>query len=372
MTAPRFSRKAASKLVDSDLMTSDESSESSSYIGKTAARQFSLMSLNTQESTYALPIAESTRREIPDVHPTDSKMTTLYTAHSDNSSSGSEYYTAHPALGGCDDSIVCLSDSSSEIVEKVDKKTSGMAKCMFDSVLISSDESDCDLEEKNPRSNILSSLKKVCSIKIHETVILETDSESDSNDVGQSKKCNRVIPASPQNNGSFVDSPFRGSNSSIERRPKSKGCGLVIPPSPRSDSESSLISQDIEKSQQKYDVMISSVIGKQTGSAGRKAPVEQSMRSSIGSIVSSSVIGEPQPVWGKRSNEKPSQKAKKSGNVDETELNESSWKEDFHLVMPEVSVASDKLNRSKTPSPKIVSSKMPATISKQKYDDIAR
>lgn len=320
LTHRKNQKRTGLRFEDSDLMTSDESDTSIERY----SQPHSVFSINTQESTFSVPVAESTRCELPSMKFTSESTTaSLHTANNDsNSSASTEYFTAYPLPVGCDESIICISDSSPEPERKVLTKKNRLAE----SVLISSDESDnepsCGLQ--------FTPTKKTLS----ETV----DLESSPSDVDHSDdEENVVIPPSVKSD----DSSFVSSVSSAIV--KTQFHDAVIPPSPDRSSQSDIISEDsyCEKGLS-------------------KASAQRREYSDVDEACDSKAICS-----------KTSSSFKKSHDCD---FDESSWKEDFRLVLPESqSNDSGKLFKSmeaetKTSKPSHVTQ----TISKEKYDDIAR
>ncbi|XP_034249369.1 acidic repeat-containing protein-like isoform X2 [Thrips palmi] len=301
---------------DSDLMTSDESNDSMERF----SHPNSVLSINTQESTFSLPVAESTRCEVQSVKLCpESTIATLHTAsNGSDSSAATEYFTAYPLPVGCDESIVCISDSSPE----PDRKAVASKNRVSESVLISSDESDnelpCALQQFS------TTRKKLCDT---------LDLESSTSGLDHSDEEDIVIPPSVKSDTSSV-----GSSDIVKRQPNHD---LVIPPSPDKYSQSDIISEDscsekeLSKAPERRQMERPGCSGVNAASCDKTA-----------SCLPSSDCG----------------------------LDESSWKEDFHLVLPDSqSFCNTKQAKfmeldSKANKPDCVKN----IISKEKYDDIAR
>ncbi|KAJ1529888.1 hypothetical protein ONE63_006619 [Megalurothrips usitatus] len=334
------------RYVDSDLMTSDES-DSDIADDVPPSKHNSIMSFNTQESTYSLPIAESTRCELPAKQPlwtTESTVASLHTAEErsqesreKSSSEDTTYYTAYPFPGACNESVVCISDSSPESVKKSAKQTRP-----HESVLITSDESDSE-EQQFLRREVKLEVGQSKPRKVHDTVILETSS-SDISDIVRGSDCGVVIPPSMKGSSSSLASSVN-QNSDLGLH---AGCDIVIPPSPEKYSETSendsLLSED-------------------------RSPVKSFLR--VKSKGKCNSTGKPQVYSKNVQHVRVPQKEDSfqfSGKFLVPELNESSWKDDFRLVMPESSVCSVEQSNSKAEPPHQTVS----NISKEKYNDIAR
>ncbi|KAK3915947.1 Acidic repeat-containing protein [Frankliniella fusca] len=327
----------------SELITSDDSDSNDLDVG-TDIRQQSILTLNSQESTFSTPVAESTRCELParnKIGQFESTMASLHTARNgSSSSSGTEYYTAYPFPTECDVSIVCISDSSPESVKKTDKRNNIVSA----SVLLTSDESECQSPPQSTKKNIFSSLRK-CDVKkkLCDTVILEsTDDEDCSISVGDNRNCDIVIPPSLRSDNSSCSSLVSGTNSRLETD------GLVIPPSPERNSEmsanGSLLSEDGNKN--------SSGLHKIKVSKDRATPLYLEERKQCDQI---------------------SGPGKSQDCPRETDLTSSSWKDDFRLFMEESAVSGKDYRDFKDQSLKESSQKkMTGSISKEKYKDIAR
>lgn len=326
-TAGKNVKKCSLRFENSDLMTSDESDNSLDPYRQPS----SVLSINTQESTFALPVAESTRCEPPLRQLScESTMASLHTASNGINSSGStEYFTAYPLPVGCDESIICISDSSPE----PDKKVVTSKYRLSQSVLISSDESDsepsCGLQQ-------FMTTKK----KINETVHLESSTSDadylDDEDV--------VVPPSEKSDSCSVKS---SGSSDIVRTDADNY--LIIPPSPDKYSQSDIVSNDSFCGQ----VLLEESAARQLGDHSGNLNIKRSSCDTKASHLRSRLSCKESPDHG---------------------LDESSWKEGFHLVLPDsqsqgsnkYSASMDVQTKEKQPNVGI------STISKEKYDDIAR
>ncbi|XP_052126179.1 germ cell nuclear acidic protein-like isoform X2 [Frankliniella occidentalis] len=338
----RYFKKPIFKLSDSDLLTSDESDSSMIDVGA-ELKKHSVMSLNTQESTFSIPVAESTRCELPTRNQNECVESTVISLHTaqngSSSSSGTEYFTACPFPVGCDESIVCISDSSPESFRKNGKKTKIGA-----SVLLTSDESD---SETYPKSNIFSSIGKCEKKKLCDTVIIETSEEEDncSTSAGDYNNCDIIIPPSVKSDRSLSSSSI-----SSTRSLKRLQGGHVIPPSPEKCEESSenesLISEDDCKNGNMHKINCS---------PGRTKP------------------GFSEPRKQQCDDYFPKVRVEAKECSKEPDLTASSWKDDFHLVMEESTVSNKERSKCSDEGIKANAlSKATSSISKEKYNDIAR